>query len=100
MSEDQSPPTPPDTIPIKDLDHFVKVMVAWHSEKAQLVQHLLTVPDGSEFQVGDESVITLTGETLSSFKLGIEMTMMHLGSLPFVVELEEAAQLDPEPVAG
>lgn len=86
-------------IEIADLDAFVRVMSAWHTEKVAVVRHLLTMPEGAEFQVGEGEVVTttvLTGDTLAAFKLGVEMALMQLGTLPFVVELEDATPPAPD----
>ena len=39
MSTDQT--TKPDTIPVTDLNHFVKILTGWHADKCAMVQHLL-----------------------------------------------------------
>ena len=84
---------PSETIPVESLDQFVMILTAWHSEKCQVVQHLLTIPEGSEFEVGNDdeekTKIVLTGDALAAFKLGVEMAMMQMGELPFVAEMED-----------
>lgn len=79
-----------DTVQIENLDQFVKILTAWHNDKVKTCQHLLAVPEGAVFQVG-ESSIELNGQTLVGFKFGIEMALIQLGVLPFAVELEDAA---------
>ena len=102
MSEDQlgqeaTPPNPEDgLVSITNLDQFVQFLTAWHIEKSALTKHMLDIPDGTEFKVGDEPRI-MTGDTLAGFKLGIEVALMHLGTLPFVAEVEDTA---PEPVSA
>lgn len=98
MSQPQEENTPalvqPDLFQVEDLDQFVQILTVWHAEKCAAVQHLLTVPEGSTFEIeGKETV--LIGAALDAFKLGIEMTMMQLGSLPFVAEVED----EPAPAA-
>ena len=95
MSDTQANNAAPTTVPVEDLDQFVRILTAWHMEKCALVQHLLEVPEGSTFEVGDDKEIVMTGAALDGFKLGIEMAMMQLGTLPFEAEMEEA-----EPVPG
>lgn len=80
-----------ETVHIESLDKFVQILTSWHAEKCAVVQHLLDVPEGSEFQVCDEggdnpTTITMNADLLAGFKFGIEMTMMQLGTLPFGVE--------------
>lgn len=84
----------PDLFQVEDLDQFVQILTVWHSEKCAAVQHLLTVPEGSAFSVDGKETV-LVGSALDAFKLGIEMTMMQLGSLPFVAEVED----EPAPAA-
>lgn len=92
--ESKSTLVQPDLFQVEDLDQFVQILTVWHAEKCAAVQHLLTVPEGSTFEIeGKETV--LVGSALDAFKLGIEMTMMQLGSLPFVAEMED----EPAPAA-
>lgn len=88
----------PETVFIDDLDNFVRMIVAWHLTQLQRVDHLMQVPEGSTFQVGQDPVteIVMTPEVLTGFKFGIEMVMMHLGKLPFTVQVEQL----PEDEAG
>ena len=68
------------------------LQTAWHEGVRNTVQHLLNIPEGSEFQVGDipdQKSIVLTGDALAGFKFGIELTMMQLGTLPLVAEFED-----------
>jgi hypothetical protein len=86
----------PDTVEMEDLDQFVRALVAWHTARCAAVRKLQEVPEGSEFQIEDEinnQSVVLTGSTMIAFKLGIEMALMELGSLPFVAEVEEAPVL-------
>lgn len=88
-----------ETIPVDDLDTFVKVLTAWHTEQCAIVQHLLEVPEGTVFEIGDESLV-LDGEALNGFKFGIEMVMMQLGELPFVAEFEAEQEEAATSAAG
>ena len=80
---------------VEDLNQFVQILSAWHTEKCAAVQHLLTVPEGSTFEIEGKEVV-LVGAALDAFKLGIEMTMMQLGTLPFIAEVED----EPAPAAA
>lgn len=80
------------TIAIEDLNQFVEILTAWHIDKVAEVRHLLEVPEGSMFSIGDgidENEIVLSGDTLAGFKFGLEMALMQLGALPFATELED-----------
>ena len=87
-----------ETVHVESLDEFVQILTAWHAEKCAVVQHLLQVPEGSEFQVEDGDPCVMTGDMLAGFKFGIEMAMMQLGTLPFGVEFESEAS--PADAAG
>lgn len=78
-----------DLVPVQDLNEFVRVLTAWHTNKINIVKKLIDVPDGTTFKVDEES-ITLYGPTLDAFKFGLEMALMQLDPLPFVAELEDA----------
>lgn len=83
---------PDEVVTINTVEQFSKILAAWHTQAVQRAQHLLTVPDGAEFTIGEgeeESTITLSGASLAGFKFGVEMALMQLGNLPFVAELEE-----------
>ena len=86
---EQTQPIPvPDVIEVADLDTFVAYMAAWHSERCELVQHFLGIPEGTTMEVGGEQLV-LTGPALEGFRLGIEIAMMQLGTLPFAAEVED-----------
>ena len=76
-----------DTLVIKDMNQFVQILVAWHSEKVKVLEHMLQVPDGSIMETNGIKA-TLTGDLLAGFKAGIELALMELGTLPFAFETE------------
>lgn len=77
-------------VPVDDLDTFVRTLTAWHQSKMAHIRHFLSVPPGSSFEVGDQT-ITLSGTALEAFKLGVELCIMQVGTLPFVAEMEDEA---------
>lgn len=96
MNQDQATPLPDvkelaGIIPVNDLDTFVTVLTSWHNARMAQVRHFLTVPPGTSFEVNDQP-ITLTGTALEAFKLGVELCIMQLGTLPFVFETEDEAE--------
>jgi len=94
MSESTAP-TSNDIIPIESLDQFVAVLTAWHTSKVETIKHLLTLPEGSVFMIGEEELV-LTKEALAGFKFGIGMALMQIEELPFVAEVEDT----PVPAEG
>ena len=85
----QQAPQPNDTIPIDNLDQFVRVLTGWHADKVAMLRHLLQIPEGTTFEVGEQTVV-VEGHVLAGFKFGIELALMQVGTLPFAVELEDA----------
>ena len=76
-----------DTLVIEDMNQFVQILVAWHSEKVKVLEHMLQVPDGSVMETNGIEA-SLTGDLLVGFKAGIELALMELGTLPFAYETE------------
>lgn len=73
---------------VEDIDAFARHMLRWFEIRSQQLKHLLTVPAGTAFEVGDEEIV-LDGDTLRGFKFGVEMAIMQLGTLPFTPHYEE-----------
>ena len=83
---------PEEIVTIETVEQFSKILAAWHTQTVERTKHLLTVPDGMEFTLGEgeeESTLTLSGAALAGFKFGVELALMQMGTLPFVAELEE-----------
>ncbi len=84
-----------------DLLDFVEHLRSWHARK---VSNLRDVQEGSKegtlLKIGDDAEgVPLTKRDAQLFKLGIEVALIELGTLPFTVnrrvdaddELEEGA---------
>ncbi len=95
---------PEDSIPVENLNDFVRLLAGWHANAVAKVNHLQEVPLDSVFQVENDAEIVMTAPVLAGFKLGVELTMAQLGTLPFAVELDdeeqESAQTDAEALVG
>lgn len=104
MTQDTTPENQqakPDTVPVEDLDSFVRHLAAWHSRKVAMLNHMQTIPEGSKMQVGkDGAEVELTGDMLAGFKAGIELALIELGSLPFVAEMEADEASTEAPVSS
>ena len=75
-----------------DLDTFVQAIVHWHTYKAALVNHMKAIPEGTEVSIGDDAPITMEGDFLKGFQLGLSYALSQLGELPFSFELEDGDQ--------
>lgn len=91
--------TPPDFHTTNDLDTFFGLLTGWHEKKVATLNHMKDVPEGTEVTMdGDDSPpIVLTGNMLTGFQLGIELSLMELGTLPFYAETDEAETPSDEP---
>lgn len=97
-----SPATPitppiPETVEITDVNQFVGILTNWHAKKVAILEHMLQVPEVTEMQVDGGTSVILTSDMLAGFKAGISVSLMELGILPFVAEMEPVTTTD-EPV--
>lgn len=83
----------PSNLTVDDMDTFFKLLSNWHSSKVSVLKHMLTIPEGTEVSSIEEegTYMVLTTEILKGFRLGIELSLMELGTLPFYPEVEETA---------
>lgn len=75
---------------IQTVDEFGGLLFSWHNKQVATVRHFLEVPAGTEVQVGNKEEITLDGDTLKGYKLGLELALHYLGTLPFGYIPDEA----------
>ena len=80
----------PEAHAVSDLDTFFKLLQGWHQGKVAMLNHMAKVPEGTEVTRNDADAPTviLTGDMLAGFQLGIELSLMELGTLPFYPEPE------------
>ncbi len=101
IPEAQAPAeSPPETVLIDNVNTFVMCTIKWHEAQTGKIRHLLTVPDGTTFEI-DSKELVLTGDALAGFKFGVELALLQVKDLPFVVEFEgSAAEATAEAVPG
>lgn len=83
----QEDATASDTHEVSDLDEFVRILVHWHSKKVQILEHVLQVPEGTEMEFEGQTY-PLTGDILKGLRAGINLSLIELGKLPFMAEVE------------
>lgn len=93
QEENQSPPN--DTLGITDLDTFVRALLHWHTNKVELLQHMKTIPDGTEVTIEGSEPKMLQGDMLAGFQLGLSLALSELGTLPFAIEVDEEPTAAP-----
>lgn len=87
------------TVMVEDLDQFVRVLMAWHTNKVAMLRHLQSIPEGTEVSKDDGEPIVLTGDILKGFQMGLEVALEEMGTLPFEAELEDAPEAPVAPEA-
>ena len=68
---------------IKSVNEFGALLFNWHHRQIATINHFLDIPEGIEVKVGEEEQITLSGDVLRGYKLGLELSLHYLGTLPF-----------------
>lgn len=76
------------TIPVEDIDAFVKHLTQWHQSRVVSLKHWLDAPEGVVFTIGEDRKVVLDGTNREAFIMGVELSLMHLGELPFVAETD------------
>lgn len=81
----------PEILPITDLDQFAGLLTNWHASKVAVLEHMLSIPEGTEMSIDGGDSVPLTGDLLAGLKVGINLCLMELGNLPFITESANAA---------
>ena len=76
----------PELIPIENIDHFTHLISQWHAHRVKVLEHMLSLPEGTEMQAGEGQSVVMEGDRLDGFKAGLGLALMELGELPFVVQ--------------
>jgi hypothetical protein len=79
----------PETLAVEDTLHFVKLLNGWHGNKIKLLQYMMTIPEGSTVEFGGAPDEVMKGDLLRGFQLGLSLSISELGTLPFIVEMED-----------
>lgn len=89
--QNQTTTDQPETVPVSDLDQFVRHLVAWHQTKVAELEHMLKIPEGVEVTFNEEGPQILKGDLHKGFLIGLSLGLMELGQLPFVFETEDTS---------
>lgn len=75
-----------DMLLIDDVDQFAVLITDWHSRKVAVLEHMMSVPAGTEMEVSGEcepTTLILTADILDGFRAGLGLALIELGELPF-----------------
>lgn len=88
-----------ETIEITNLHDFITLLIRWHDTKMRLLQHLNTMPEGTQIEI--EGVTEeFNGDLRRGFQLGITVAISELGQLPFAAEMDDSEPQDPSTSNG
>lgn len=100
MTETPITETNSETIEVTDLDQFVRHLVAWHTQKIKVLEHMISVPEGTVMERVERNSespenfsIELTGDMLVGFRAGLELALMELSFLPFIAITDDAVEV-------
>ena len=79
----------PDTIQLDSMEALAMAFAHWHQNKVKVLQHYMSIPEGSEIAFDSEKVIVLSGVSRDGFIAGLQYALMEIGELPFVLDLED-----------
>lgn len=77
---------------IKSVNEFGALLFNWHHRQIATINHFLDVPEGVEVKVGEEEQLTLSGDVLRGYRLGLELSLHYLGTLPFNYTPDEVGE--------
>lgn len=95
MPEQDKTTTPNGVVSITDMDTLVRALLHWHGNKLKVIEHMKSIPEGTEVTVDDGEPMILQGDLLKGFQLGLAYAVSEFNPLPFTFELE-----DDEPAAS
>lgn len=81
-------------VEVTSLDHFVRTLTHWHSQRVKVLEHMLSIPDGAQVQIEGEEDRALTGDYRHGFTTGLSLALIELGKLPFVAEVEDSESVN------
>ena len=80
---------PDELLVVSDLNQFIGMLRAWHENRVSTLNHMMEIPSGTEVTFNKDEPIVLEGDLLRGFCMGITLSLMELGELPFTDNPEE-----------
>lgn len=88
-------PNEPEMIEIESVDHFATLLQGWMLHTSRILAHMKEIPEGTEVSLSgddEDTQLTLSGDSLHAFKLGITFAQEQLDNNPFVLSSTEASE--------
>ena len=92
--------TQPETLYVENIDQFIALLFAWHENKVKTMEHMLTIPEGTEVSFSDEAPTALSGDVYKGFQIGLSLALLEFGTLPFMAEPAPDAANDAAPTTS
>lgn len=83
-----------DLLQVEDIDQFARLITGWHRRKIAMLEHMLSVPAGTEVSLNNGQMAPLQGDLHTGYLIGLTLALTEMGALPFAAELDDA----PAPV--
>ena len=87
-----------ETVVVADIDQFIQLLFGWHDGKVKVLEHMLSIPEGTEITFNNEGTKILAGDLHKGFIIGLSLALMELGTLPFAAEMDPTPATPDEPV--
>jgi hypothetical protein len=92
----QTKPTElPETLNVSNIDDFVSLLTGWHVTKVKVLEHMLSIPEGTEVEFEGQTLV-LTADILKGFVIGLNVALAELGILPFAAVEESTTSDEPK----
>jgi hypothetical protein len=75
--------TSPLSFEITSVDQMYNLFHEWHQQKVGILNHMLSIPEGTVIEDAEGVKHELTNEYLDGFKSGVEVALIELTNLPF-----------------
>lgn len=94
MIDQPKPEAAAETLYVENIDHFIALLFAWHENKIKTLEHMMSIPEGTEVSFSDEPPTMLSGDVLKGYQMGLALALIEVGTLPFMAEPVEPQNTD------
>jgi len=75
---------PSNSVAIESVDLMYRLFHQWHEEKCGVLNHILSIPEGTVIEDSAGISHELTNEYLAGFKSGVEVALIEFKNMPFI----------------
>ena len=74
---------------ITSTEQMFQLFQAWHEQRIGILQHMLSIPDGTVIEDTEGVKHALSGEYLAGFRAGIDVALMELDTFPIKANISD-----------